>query len=610
MMMKIGKMRDDKKYIGRGIVNILVGIVVSFLLSAVSLYFATDKYGIEMFQSYFENGYIVFLNTLPVFFSIMFVFLICNQLWIGISITSILVIVLSLINYFKLLFRDDPLLVEDLTLFSEMKNMTGRYKIHINRDMILWILGMTVVIFVVWKLRKIIKIEMQIRTRIISVIIIALCGIGCMNRFILNDEYYQKTENIALINRWGSTQQFISRGFIYPFLYSSKDAGMKKPDGYNKKKIENSLKDIKEDDIPEDKKVNIIAIMMEAYGDFSVYPQIEFDSENDPYAAFNRIKDITYHGNLLTDIFAAGTVRTERRFITGADAYPSLRKNTYSYARYFTDQGYCVEGSHPCYSWFYNRINVNDHLGFSKYDFYESRYSELANGEIAGDNVLFPELYKDLKNSIDDGIPYFNLSVTYQNHGPYSTEQLYDTSYVIKQEDYTDDEYNILNNYLSGIKNTGEELEKLIEEIESLDEPCVLVAFGDHKPWLGEGNSVYEMLGIDLDVSTLEGFYNYYATPYIMYANDAAKQITGNQFVGEGTDIAPNYLMNELFEQLGYEGPAFMKITNSVRETITAHSGEIFVENGEVVDELSDKDQQIWNQYKKYEYYFMNQKMK
>ena len=101
---------------------------------------------------------------------------------------------------------------------------------------------MTVVIFVVWKLRKIIKIEMQIRTRIISVIIIALCGMGCMNQFILNDEYYQKTENIALINRWGSTQQFISRGFIYPFLYSSKDAGMKKPDGYNKKEIENSLK--------------------------------------------------------------------------------------------------------------------------------------------------------------------------------------------------------------------------------------------------------------------------------------------------------------------------------------------------------------------------------
>ena len=522
-----------KKY-GRGIINLIIAVGVSFILSARSLYFSTGQFGIEMFKSYFANVYTIILNTAPILFVILILLVIVNRLWISVGIASILVIVLSLINYFKLSFRDDPLLVEDLSLFFEMRNMTERYKIHISSSMLMWIAGMVVITFILWKIRKNIKINTKIKTRIILGIILMLSAVGGVKYFILNDAYYQKTENIALINRWGSTQQFISRGFIYPFLYSSKDVGMKKPDGYNKKEIENSLKDIKEDDIPGDKKVNIIAIMMEAYGDFSVYPQIEFDSENNPYAAFNRIKEISYHGNLLTDIFAAGTVRTERRFITGADAYPSLRKNTYSYARYFTDQGYCVEGSHPCYSWFYNRINVNDHLGFSKYDFYESRYSELANGEIAGDNVLFPELYKDLKNSIDDGIPYFNLSVTYQNHGPYSTEQLYDTSYVIKQEDYTDDEYNILNNYLSGIKNTGEELEKLIEEIESLDEPCVLVAFGDHKPWLGEGNSVYEMLGIDLDVSTLEGFYNYYATPYIMYANDAAKQITGNQFVGEG----------------------------------------------------------------------------
>ena len=58
-MMKIGKMRDDKKYIGRGIVNILVGIVVSFLLSAVSLYFATDKYGIEIGKP----GNLILLNA-------------------------------------------------------------------------------------------------------------------------------------------------------------------------------------------------------------------------------------------------------------------------------------------------------------------------------------------------------------------------------------------------------------------------------------------------------------------------------------------------------------------------------------------------------------------
>lgn len=42
---------NKKKYLGRGIGSVLACIVVSVLLSVGSLYFATDKYGIEMFQS-------------------------------------------------------------------------------------------------------------------------------------------------------------------------------------------------------------------------------------------------------------------------------------------------------------------------------------------------------------------------------------------------------------------------------------------------------------------------------------------------------------------------------------------------------------------------------
>ena len=425
---------------------ILIG-VISYIMSIGSLYFSTGVFGIEMFQSYFRNIYIVMLNTAPIFMCVFFLLIICNQLWLSISITSIVLIVLSFINYFKIQYRDDPLLMEDLSLFFEMKNMTNRYDIHINADMILWFWVTLAIIVVTWKIRNTIKIRINIKTRVFIIASIALSSIFFMRNVILNDVYYQKTENSALINRWGGTQQFISRGFVYPFLYSCKDIKMEKPDGYNMKKVEEEVEKISEDNIPEDKKVNIVAIMLEAYADFSIYHQVEFNPENDPYAAFRRIKDISYHGQLLTDIFAAGTVKTERRFITGADDYPSLRKNTYSYARYFVEQGYRVEGSHPCYEWFYNRLNVNEHLGFEKYDFYETRYGELANGEIAGDNILFPELYKDLVDSINDGVPYFNLSVTYQNHGPYSTEKLYENPYMLEQNDYTESEYNIFNNY-------------------------------------------------------------------------------------------------------------------------------------------------------------------
>jgi len=58
---------NKKKYLGRGIGSVLACIVVSVLLSVGSLYFATDKYGIEMFQSYFENGYICIFKYIASF---------------------------------------------------------------------------------------------------------------------------------------------------------------------------------------------------------------------------------------------------------------------------------------------------------------------------------------------------------------------------------------------------------------------------------------------------------------------------------------------------------------------------------------------------------------
>ena len=67
----------------------------------------------------------------------------------------------------------------------------------------------------------------------------------------------------------------------------------------------------------------------------------------------------------------------------------------------------------------------------------------------------------------------------------------------------------------------------------------VIVLFGDHNPWMGDANSVYSKLGIDLDLSTKEGFLNYYATRYLIWANDAAKEVLGCDFQGEGPRREP-----------------------------------------------------------------------
>lgn len=40
-------------------------------------------------------------------------------------------------------------------------------------------------------------------------------------------------------------------------------------------------------------------------------------------------------------------------------------------------------------------------------------------------------------------------------------------------------------------------------------------------------------MGINIDQSTLEGLLNYYTTPYVIWANDAAKAKLGVDFHGK-----------------------------------------------------------------------------
>ena len=118
----------------------------------------------------------------------------------------------------------------------------------------------------------------------------------------------------------------------------------------------------------------------------------------------------------------------------------------------------------------------------------------------------------------------------------------------------------------------------LSQGLEELEEPVVLVIFGDHKPWAGNGNSVYTELNADFDLSTLEGFSQYYATPYIIWANSAAREILGQSFRGNGKTVSPCFLMPELFDLCGWEGPGFMKLSRQLRNaTPLVHSTNRFL---------------------------------
>jgi hypothetical protein len=323
------------------------------------------------------------------------------------------------------------------------------------------------------------------------------------------------------------------------------------------------------------------------------------------YAPLHELEARSISGNLLTNIFAGGTVDSEWGFLSGYSHHDEFRTDLDSYVRYFSAQGYDTVYRHPGYSWFYNRNNINRYLGFDESAFSEDTFGDLVEpGEALyhSDGILFDYLLSDL--DAHRGRPLFSFSVTYQNHGPYYSAESWAENIDREACNWSEETINILNNYLIGINETITQLVRFTDELEQRDEGVVLVLFGDHKPWLGNDNSVYHELGVNFDLTTLEGFTNYYSTPYLIWANSAAKETLERDFVGEGGDCSPCLLMPAVFDACGWKGPGFLQLAREMRAyTPLLHVQELFLEDGVLTDTLSPAAQKVYRSYRSAEYY-------
>lgn len=589
-------------------IEIVYTFIILFLmgicLGVISLYFGAGKYLQPMFLSYFQFVSLPLLNIFPAVFLMFFFYFLFNRAWISFLCTSIIIIGLSWVNYFKLMIRNDPLLFADLLLFFESLKMAPQYNVHLNREMIviLFVIIIGTIFFFFFVSMKI----TSLKARMISLLCLLFLGTVILKNVYLNEKLYTSIQNYELVNKWSQTDQFVSRGFIYPFIYSASSAVQKAPEGYNEKSAKEMLSEYEYSHIDEEKKVHIIAIMLEAYNDFSKFAEIEF--VEDVYQVWHELERESYSGKLVSNVFAGNTINTERSFLTGYTYLWNFRKPVSSYVYYFREQGYTVEGSHPSYEWFYNRNNVNEYLGFERYYFFENYYGEKANGAIAKDYILFPEIIRLYEKNKQTGKPYFSFNVTYQNHGPYSSEPA--SRIFVENKGYSEESFNILNHYFTGIYDTNEQLKMFIDYFRQEDEPVVVVLFGDHNPWLGDNNKVYHELGINIDVSTEEGFYNYYNTPYIIWGNEKAKEVLGKEIAGTGPMIGPYFLMNELFAVLGYGGNEFMKFANELKETIdVVHASRRYKENGKLTDDLTEENKEKLKKYLQGQYYWMKKRV-
>ena len=576
----------------------------SAALGVVTLLFAYGAYPNAVFRAYLANGELLLLNILPVVWLVFLLYALVGRAWLAFGLGSAASLGLTFGNFFKILFRDDPLYFEDLLILREAGEMAGGYDVFIDKRIALAVLcAVAGTVFLLLFARGVVR---GWKARLSLLLIAVISGAVLLN-VSLDTKRYDAVENYESLNRWSPTQNYIAHGFFYPFLHSIGDCIDTPPEGYSKRETQDLLAAYEDADIPEEKKVNLITIMREAYVDFSRYGVEGLDTSG--YESYHGLLNESYSGTLLTNIFAGGTIDTERCFLTGNYSLKNFRTNANSYLWYLRSQGYIIEGSHPYYQWFYNRQNVNSYLGFDRYRFLEGDYEHLTKSYYPEDRILFPEIYADYLTGKESGKPYFSFNLNIQSHGPYETAS-YNGEHEYLTGDYSDACKNAVNNYMNAIMEGDQELMALVDKLRADEDPVVLVVFTDHLPWMGDGNDFYREMGINVDVegNSEDSFRRRYQTDYLIWANDAAKEILGSDFTGEGPTISPCYLMNLVFDQCGWDGPGFMQAMDDMMEVFPVVTTRgFYVVDDVFTDTIAEERKEKFDAFLSLNHYWRNE---
>ena len=513
--------------------------------------------------------------------AIHIIFLICG----GLAVT----------NHMKQFFRGDPLFAGDITSVSMllsrvnqigyMANVSFSYIVHVR---FLQAVLVTLIFLIVISYMDKQTLVRDLRYRIGMFLTAMLAVVFLSSQVVLNDTLMITTFNVSKYP-WNQMMHYKNNGFVVPFVHSVSDLIIRRP---------NMLEPFPEDFylvseqsmIPDPDQPNIIVVMSESYCDFENIRPINPSEPVMPYFDELRASDRTLSGNLLIPVFGGGSCNTEFEYLTGGSmiffrdsSIPYLlhfRKPVHGLPDLLSQQGYRSVAIHPYLRSFWNRQSVYPAMGFDDFisleDFPES--DPLPN--FVSDQVNFEQIVGQLESK-DPHERLFIFSVTMQNHFPYySTDENHSKlNYHIKLPEFADAESVEL--YLSMIRESDDALRYLVAYLEQMDEPTMLVFFGDHLPgnnyWF---NSFYEALfGKTIADLDLEETRKMYETPYLIWANYGLPETEVISL------MSPNFLALLTLDLAGIERSPYFDYIASINETIEAVSTSMLVmKNGRSYD--------------------------
>ncbi|MBP1992416.1 LTA synthase family protein [Paenibacillus eucommiae] len=453
------------------------------------------------------NHKLFFVNYLINFFVFLFIYCLLGSLVVSMGVTTMLMFLVSLINFFKIKLIGEPFFPWDVLLNKEGMNIIPLVS---GSSTMIKILGLSVIVICIFLLRLIVP---RLSMHWIMRVTLGLLSIFILYSVALKTPWAAKLVSKMDVNEvvWNQRQSYSSNGLAIAFTLNVKNSIVPKPSGYEKEAIEATAKAITEtaqskssDAVSMSSKIstkqpNVIFIMNEAFWDPTLLPNVTFSE--DPIPTVHRLQKEHSSGYMLSPQFGGGTSNVEFEVLTGFStsflpggsiAYQQyINKPTPTLASLFEGRGYKSMGIHPYEGWFWSRNTVYKEFGFESF----KSKDYFVEPEIKGTFISDDEVSRSIIKEIDETEnPMFIYAVTMQNHGPYADNR-YGSNPIKATGNLTPDAKNILETYTQGAHDADKALQLLIDHYEQSDEPTMIVFYGDHLPMLGLGYEVYEQGG-------------------------------------------------------------------------------------------------------------------
>lgn len=521
-------------------------------------------------------------------------FFVIGRASIALQLMTVCSMLFGLVNHYVMRFRSTPFVPWDIYSVKTAMSVADEYDFSPERQVIIVTILFLLIIIALffWKFR----LEMRFRYRVIAILAVFICLIQFV-RCLQNEEFQR-------------------RNYLYPFLftpgYMTKVNGMAvtfamdlayvkvdRPSGYRKEEAQMLLEayQTKEEETTavnqKDRNYpNIIVIMDEAFSDLSVLGNLPVNEDYMPFVhQLQKGAENTITGNLHVSVCGGNTANSEFEFLTGhtmaflpTGSIPYqqyIKKETPSLASYLKELGYATYAQHPYYASGWEREKVYPYLGFEETSFLDDYESPQYLRKYVSDESSFSHVI-DTYQKKEAGKPAFIFNVTMQNHGGYSEEYSNFTSDIM----VFGSENASLNQYLSLIKRTDQEFEKLISYFAKEEEKTIVIFFGDHQPNDAVAAPVLSLNGKSAKNLSKEEQELRYQVPYVVWANFDIDE-------KRNYDVSLNYLAADVLQWSGVPTSDYQNFLLELQAKIPVISA---------VKNDNPKDKEVQN-YQKLQYY-------